>query len=240
MTNLNRLKLLQCPTYTFAEVGRLVGISKRKVRRWCRGSAYPWSSLEPVVIGTNRVTSKYSRTHLSFLELVDLLFVKCFVDEGVSLQDMRQALNEARRILGTNHFARGTLFAGREEISRRPNGQVANILQLLSDSRWMIAPVALKLAGQIDFGGPDESASRWYPLGREQPVVIDPAVAFGSPRVDGRGTTTAVVYDFYLAEGNSFEAVQKWWEMTAEEARAAVRFEEWLGRPPRWCAHLAS
>ena len=231
---LHGLNLLQFPNYPFADAGRLAGVSTQKVRRWCRGYEYPGSRMEPVVIGGTRPASEYSPTHLSFLELVDVLFVKRFVDEGVSLHKVRKALNEAREILGTSHFARRTFFTDGAEIylqmDDKAGEKAEDILQLLSDSQWMIAPVVLELAKQIDFGGPDESASRWYPVGREHPVVIDPAVSFGKPRVDGRRTTTAIVYDLYLAEGNSFDAVQDWWDMSVEEARAAVYFEEWLGR----------
>lgn len=98
------------PSYPAAEAGRFVGLTAGRVRRWLKGYGYSYGDAvryQPPVLqrsGT-RATS-----YASFLELVDLLFVKRFLDNGVSLQRVRRALNEAHEILGTSHFARQTFF----------------------------------------------------------------------------------------------------------------------------------
>lgn len=86
-----------------AETSRLAGLSSGPVRRWLRGDQYTYGAAVrcqlPVVHG-HQVLSSYA----SFLDVVDLLFVKRFLDHGLSLQNVRRVLDEAREILGSRHF----------------------------------------------------------------------------------------------------------------------------------------
>ena len=224
---------LRRPSYTVADAGRLVGLGADRVRRWLRGYQYSYRDAvrgqPPVVLQGRGAASP----HASFLDLVDLLFVKRFLDHGVSLQKIRRALDEAREVLGTNHFARQTFFADGGAIflrlkERAHRGRGDSILELMSGGQWVIAPVIRQLARQIDFGSPEGLATRWHPLGRERPVVLDPMVSFGAPSIAGRGVKTINIHDLYVAEGESLESVRAWWGLTDTEIRAAVDFERQL------------
>ena len=224
---------LRRPSYTVTEAGRLVGLSAERVRRWLRGYEYSYRDGErdqpPVVQQGGGAPSRYA----SFLDLVDLLFVKRFVDHGVSLQKVRRALEEAREVLGTDHFARQTFFTDGGAIFLQlkqgaRSGRGGAILELMSGGQWVIAPVIRQLARQIDFGSPGGLASRWHPLGRDRPVVLDPKVSFGAPSIAGRGVKTFNIHDLYTAEDESLEPVRNWWRLTDTEIRAAVDFERQL------------
>jgi len=179
---------------------------------------------QPPVVRRSVSTGSYA----SFLDLVDLLFVKRFLDHGVSLQRVRRALEEAREILGTSHFARQTFFTDGGNIYLRIRDRGRAILELMSGGQWVIAPVIQQLATQIDFESPAGLARRWYPLGRSRPVVLDPFVSFGSPSIVGRGVKTANVHDLFAAENGSLAAVRAWWTLTEAEVEAAVEFERGL------------
>ena len=99
------------------------------------------------------------------------------------------------------------------------------LLELLANGQWVIAPVIKQDARRIDFHAATGFAERWYPLGRNKPVVIDPAVAYGAPSVFGRGLKTANVYDIYLAENEDLSAVCSWMDLSRREAETAVEFE---------------
>lgn len=224
---------LRRPSYTVAEAGRLVGLTAERVRRWLRGYQYSYGDAvrgQPPVVPQGRGRAG---TYASFLDLVDLLFVKRFLDHGVSLQKVRRALDEAREVLGTNHFARQTFFTDGGAIFLRlregaQKGLGDAIPELMSGGQWVIAPVIRQLARQIDFGSPEGLATRWHPLGRGRPVVLDPNVSFGAPSIAGRGVKTINVHDLYMAEGENLEPVRIWWGLTDTEIRAAVDFERQL------------
>lgn len=220
---------LRRPSYPVAEAGRLVGLGAGRVRRWLRrhehNSGDAARGRPPVLLGSGG-----ERSCASFLDLVDLLFVKRFLDHGASLQRVRHALDEARQILGANHLASQTFFTDGaavflqlQEAAHRGRGEA--ILELMSGGQWVIARVIRQLARQIDFGSPEGLASRWHPLGRNRPVVLDPMVVYGAPSIAGRGIKTINVHDLYMAEGESLEAVRAWWGLADAEIRAAVDFE---------------
>ena len=220
---------LRHPSYPVAEAGRLVSLTPGRVRRWLRGYQYSYRNAvrgQPPVVGGSG--SRHSCA--SFLDLVDLLFVKRFLDHGVSLQVVRRALDEAREILHTDHFARQTFFTDGQSIflqlrEGNQESRGAAVLQLMSGGQWTIAPVIRELAEQIDFDSPGGLASRWYPFGRHRPVVLDPMVSFGAPSIAGRGIKTINVHDLYMAEGESLASVRAWWDLSEAEILAAVDFE---------------
>ncbi len=220
------------PSYAVAEAGRLVGLTAGRVRRWLRGYEYSYGDAvrgQPPVLQGSGTQSSYA----SFLDLVDLLFVKRFLDHGVSLQKVRRALDEARQVLGTEHFARQTFFTDGGSIFLRlregvNKGRGEAILELMSGGQWVIAPVIRELARQIEFESPEGLASRWYPLGRNRPVVLDPMVSFGAPSIAGRGVKTINIHDLFVAEDENLESVRTWWELTDAEIQAAVDFERQL------------
>ena len=226
MTTLDR------PTYAPIVAARLVGLSTDRVRRWLHG----YSRTYPIRSGEVRTSRKKpvvrrdgaeSSTFASFLDVVDLLFVKRFLDYGIPLQRLRKALDEAASILHGHHFAQRSFFTdGRSiylQIKSAPNADA--LLELLSNGQWVIAPVIRSVAHQIDFHDQSGLAERWFPLGRDKPVVIDPEIAFGAPSILGRGIKTANVYDFFRAEGEHLDSVSSWLKLSSLEVQAAVEFE---------------
>lgn len=214
---------LDRPSYPAAEAGRLVGLTASRVRRWLAGYGYSYGDAvrhQPPVLRRGETGS-----YASFLDLVDLLFVKRFLDHGISLQKVRRALDEAHEILGTNHFARQSFFTDGSNIYLEVREKGEAILELLSDGQWVIAPVIRQLATEIDFASPEGLARRWFPLGRNRPVVLDPFVSFGAPTVVGRGVKTSNVHDLFVAENEQLAAVRAWWDLAEGEVEAAVEFE---------------
>ena len=219
--------LLDRPSYPAAEAGRLVGLTPGRVRRWLGGYGYAYRDAvrhQPPVLRRDETAGSYA----SFLDLVDLLFVKRFLDHGISLQRVRRALDEAHEILGTSHFARQPFFTDGTDIYLEVQERGEAILELLSGGQWVIAPVIRQLATEIDFGSPEGLASRWFPLGRNRPIVLDPCVSFGAPTVVGHGVKTANVHDLFVAENEELAAVRAWWNLTETEAEAAIEFERAL------------
>jgi len=222
------------PMYPAATVGRLVGLTSTRVRRWLQGYdfAYLTGSKGEIRLGHKGPVIKRGEAafanYASFLDLIDLLFVKKFLDHGVSLQRIRKALQEAEELIGGHHFAQSKFFTDGKNIYLQVKDNSDALLELLSGGQWVIAHIIKQLAHQIDFDRPTGFARKWYPLGRDGLIVLDPSVSFGKPTLIGRGVPTANIYDFYLGEDEKMDNVCSWMDLKKEEVEAAVTFERQL------------
>lgn len=231
LSNSDLIKILEAPSYSLAETARLTELSSSRVRRWLQGYSYSYSvadgqeirhgSQEPVVERGRTSGTSYA----SFLDLIDLLFVKRFLDHGFGLPTVRRALDEAREHLGTDHFARRTFFTSGKSIFLQMDNRGKYIIKLMSGGQWAIADIIINLAKRIDFDEATDFARRWYPWGKNRPIVIDPLISFGRPSIIGRGTATESIYDLYRGENDQLEEVCRWMGLTMNEANAAVEFE---------------
>jgi uncharacterized protein (DUF433 family) len=168
----------------------------------------------------------------SFLDLIDLLFVKQFLERRFSLQRLRAALGEAERFIGKGgyHFAQRHFWTDGSNIYVEVRTRADALMQLLSGGQWVIAPIIKEVAQEIEFDEVTGFAKKWYPLGRTRPVVLDPEVSFGAPTVTGRGVETANVFDLFIGEGKRVERVSAWLDIHPVEVEAAVEFEVRLAK----------
>lgn len=218
------------PTYFAAEVARLVNISTWRVHRWLKGYEYDYESRrrrqKPVI---QRAWQDKNYPHYaSFFDLVELLFVKRFLDYGLSLQKLRKAFDEAKDILGTEHFTHQSFFTDGKNICLKVKKKGAAILELLSGGQWVISDIITQLAHQIDFDKSTELAIRWFPLEGSRLIVLDPLVSFGRPIIAKKGITTENVYDLFIAEGEEIQPVCNWMNLTSKEIEATIKFEKHL------------
>lgn len=220
-------KTLSAPTYSIAEVHRLTGISRWRISRWLRGYKYDGGEQDPVITRSISPESTYA----SFLDLIDLLFVKKFVERGFSLQLIRKALEEARTHLGTPHFARNKFFTSSDKIILELPESSNNVVALLTDGQRAIGEIIDKVYDKLDFEEVTEFGfvSRWYPEGKEGYIIIDPQISFGKPTVKGSGIATENIYDLYLGENRKIEPVRNWFQLPRHKIQAAIRFEASLG-----------
>lgn len=231
------MNILDQPRYTAAYAGRLIGLKPDRVRRWLKGYEYRYAWPEdksPQIIRKKPVIKRHEAMrspYASFLDLIDLLFVKQFLNNGISLQKIRKALKEAESIVHEHHYAQRCFFTDGREIYlqiKASNGNAEALLQLLSGGQWVIAEIIKQLAIQIEFHKETGFAERWYPLGKSKQVVIDPNICFGSPTIIGTGIQTDNIFDLYQAE-NNIDRVSSWLNLEPSRVIEAIEFESMLG-----------
>ncbi len=226
------LESINAPAYPIAETSRLTGLAKWSVGRYLRGyQYYPGGEhtdvrRRPAVISQSLRDSAYA----SFLDLVDLLFVKEFLSRGFSLQYLRLALAEASRYLGTPHFARSEFYtSGAQIVLKLPRDSA--LVALMSGGQITIPEITKRLSNKLDFETSTQFgfAQRFYPKGKDGAIVVDPLVAFGRPTLAGYGVATSNIYDLYLGE-KKYNSVSDWFGIPVAMIQAAVQFERSLWR----------
>lgn len=226
------IRSLDAPTYSIAQTGRLADMPRWTVRRYLKGYRYEVSPerssekrFQPGVVEQSRPDIPYA----SFLDLIDLLFVKEFLRRGFSLQFLRRALKEAKEYLGSRHFARSVFWTSSHDIILQLPVE-GHMIALMTGGQHAIPQIVSKLSDKLDFEEITEYGfvRRWYPLGKKGKIVIDPLISFGRPTLIGRGVATSNIYDLYLGENKSMPLTSEWFNIPIPEIKAAVHFEHGL------------
>ena len=66
-------------------------------------------------------------------------------------------------------------------------------------------------------------AHKFYPLGINKSVVVDPEHQFGKPIIGGTNIVTETLYDYYLG-GDSIEFIAKLYDISPENVKDAIAF----------------
>lgn len=221
---------LSAPAYPISFSSRLTGITRWSIARYLRGYDYKidkkadYKRHKPPVVDQSEES-----IYASFLDLVDLLFVKEFLKRGFTLQYLRRSLAEAKHYLGTPHFARSEFYTStRRIILKLP--QDGALIALMTGGQLAIPEIAKKLSEKLEFESITgySFARRWYPNGPKGSIVIDPQVSFGKPILAGYGISTSNIYDLYLGENKNLTTVSRWFDVPAAEIKTAVQFEHSL------------
>lgn len=217
--------------YSFPEAARIIGIKPAKLRRWVGQYRRKATGAEYL---SKPVVSRYfpdGEHILTFLELVELLFVKLFREQGVPMVIIREAAVEAARRFDTPYpFAvkrfdtdGQRIFATLREESQEERGIVE-----LGKGRYVFDAVVRPFFRKLEYQDSGD-ALRYWPRDREGRVVIDPQRAFGKPIDAETGVPTRALYDAVLAGGGqSPAAVAEWFGVPLDAVEAAVAFEQSL------------
>lgn len=77
---------------------------------------------------------------------------------------------------------------------------------------------------ELDYADAEKVARRWWPLGKHEPIIVDPDYGFGLPVVAGKGVRVEIIAERFAA-GDKHEQIIKDFGLTREEIDAAIRFE---------------
>jgi uncharacterized protein (DUF433 family) len=221
--------LLDVGLYTAAEASRLIGIPPARLRRWLRGYTY---RLGDTVAGAEPVWRRQvpdidGAIGLGFLDLMEARFVDAFRRANVPWPVIRRCAERARELVGADHpFSSQRFRTGGHTIFAEVANQAgeAHLLDLARNQMAFGRIIGPGLYAGIEFSSRLLPA-RWWPLGLDVPVVIDPARAFGQPIVSGTSIPTKTLADAVAAEG-SIAPVARLFEIEPRSVRAALRFEQ--------------
>jgi len=217
--------------YTIPEASHLLQMDAHTIRRWAKGYSYRLNEtvnkVKPLIKTSVPIVD--DKFVLSFLELIELYVVKRFLDNKIPLQKIRLAAIRAAEILKVNNpFAyRLFKFRGKSIFMEQSLSESESTLLELCRNQYAMQEIMRFYLQEIDFNELDSpnKALRWFPLGKNCPIVIDPQIAFGKPVVLDTRIPAETLYRDYLAE-KSIERVADWYEIEVDKVKAAIMFME--------------
>jgi uncharacterized protein (DUF433 family) len=206
--------------YTVPDAARLVGVEYQKLRRWIGDERGHDAVIQRQFPDEGIVT---------FMELMELHFIRLFRREGVSLQTIRRAACEAARKFRTDHPFAVKRFDtdGRSIFATLTSRETdEHVVEELKHGQLVFEQIIRPFFRKIEY---DTEGTRYWPMEVTGRVVLDPARRFGHPIDSETGVPVDVIIDALRADGGQdARVVARWLEVPLEAVEAAIRFEKSL------------
>jgi uncharacterized protein (DUF433 family) len=223
--------------YTPGDAAALLHARPETVRRWAFGykrSRGGDAVAHPPLIQTELPELQGERA-LTFVELVELLYIRAFERAGVSWKLIKDAAGVAARMFSTRHpFALRQVYVDPGSVygSVQEEDGSESLVQLVGHGQHAMPQLVKPYLEQIDFGA-DDVARRWWPMGRDGGVVVDPNFAFGHPIIAETGMRAHALAAAHDAEFPAFGAgavdrVAWTYDIEPRHVTTALDFREWL------------
>jgi len=216
--------------YPVRDAARLTGVSVGRIRRWLRGYRYHWHEkayASPPVWRGQWQPIDHS-VAVGFLDLIEIRFVDAFLKAGVSWSMLREARERAEEMFKVPHpFCTNRFVTDGREIFvelHRETGEPS--LVEIVNRQTVFAQIIRPFLKELEFAN-GTGLVRWWPLGDQRLVVLDPTRNFGRPIVARHGVPTEVLASAARLTGSVAE-VSRWYEVPEEEINDAVEFEQRL------------
>jgi uncharacterized protein (DUF433 family) len=216
--------------YTIREAALLTGVSSGRIRRWLRGYRYRRKSktyASPALWSGQWKPIERSLA-LGFLDLIEIRFVDAFLRAGVSWATLRLARDRAQELFHESHpFCTNRFVTDGRDIFvelHKETGE-ASLVEMVS-RQHVFAQIIKPFMKELEFTH-DHGVVRWWPMGDQKQVVIDPTRNFGRPIIAKGGVPTEVLAKAADATGSIAE-VARWYEVAEAEILDAVEFEQRL------------
>lgn len=219
--------LLTRPLYSYAEADRLAGVSPRTSSRWVKGYRYLNERGERVAQPsmTTSLTTEPEQG-VSFLDLVSIKAIDGLRKRNFSTRAIRQVVQYCQDDLGMAY----PLATQEFETERRRiymHAGDGRLLEVLGGQQGAQAWDRILEPFLKDLDYHNELARRWYPLGKDEPVVVDPDYGFGLPVVVGSGVRTESIAEQYYAK-DTMEHIAYDFNVTREQINSALKLERQL------------
>ncbi|WP_245446598.1 hypothetical protein [Neorhizobium sp. T25_27] len=218
-------------SYTAPEAARLLRTSPLNVNRWLGGYIYRRSGEERRIqpLWPTQHADIQEHLEIGFRDLIELRFVKAFLDAGVGLLAVRNCLEYARecakddRPFSTRRFQTDGRTIFLESIERTSEPKLLD----LKKRQYVFKQVIEKTFKDLDIQ--DDTVARWRPFNGKQSIIIDPDRAFGQPIASQFGVPTVALAEAVEVEGSA-EDVARLYDVPVAVVRDAVHFEDGLKR----------
>jgi uncharacterized protein (DUF433 family)/DNA-binding transcriptional MerR regulator len=215
--------------YTVPEAARLLSMPSRNINRWLGGYKYDAEgrTITMPPLWLPELPAYEGHLELGFRDLIELRFVKAFLDAGLGLKTIRNCLEYARecvnddRPFSTRQFQTDGRTIFLDSLRRTGEGELLDL-----KSRQYVFRQAIERTFK-DLDVEKDAVARWRPFHGKDTIVIDPRRVFGQPIVAEYGIPTTTLADAVEAEG-SVERAAFLYEIPTAIVRDAVNFERHL------------
>lgn len=202
--------------YSISDISFLLKLPKQKVRRWLNDF---WDI---------RLAEKYDQKYswgegrdqaTNFFTLIEFYIFYCLRDAGVSQRKIFEAHESMAKQLKTVYpFASAKLLTdGRGILYSLEDGTT---VKADKTNQITLTQLIQQFYNKIDFSH-NKVAEKYYPLGKNKSIVVDPHHQFGQPIIEKTNIMAETIYEMYSA-GESKQFLSRLYAISLKEVESAI------------------
>lgn len=207
------------PMYTFKEVARLSGISVSTVRNWLCGYTTEDRQVSPLL------KAPPDATCCSFINLIEVIVAARFRKaEHTKYEVVKHAYENAKKLFPVEYP-----FASSKLKLEAVGGHIVHMIKeggsfqaIDTPEQYTIPNLVMEIIEQLEFEL--ELASRWYPLGKKIPIVVDPYISSGVPVIEGRSITIENIEKRFYSGKQTWDFIASDLELPIDVIQEVLRF----------------
>src|SRR5215216_849256 len=214
-------KSVNRPRYSFAEADRIARVTRGTSSRWLTGYEY-WYSFEERRMSPPVTPGQGLKRAVSFVDLMEVAAIGKLREKGFSLRRIRQineycmlALQKLRPLVTETFKVRG-----RDIFVDASQGVLLNVGYEAGMQAW--EEVLDPFLDTVEYE--NELVRRWWPLGKDVGVLVDPDYGFGLPVIEGTGVRTEIIAERKRA-GDSANEIAYDFDVTPKQIQDALLWE---------------
>jgi uncharacterized protein (DUF433 family) len=206
--------------YTVPDISSILGLPQSKVRRWLKDY---WNNQFTTDGRPGFSDGSGNELVTNFYTLIEFFAFYQLRQEGVTTQKIIKAHQVLSNTFETKYpFAKSNVFTdGRHVLF---TGEVGEIIRADETLQITIKEIFEPFCKKIDFNK-SNLAERFFPLGKEHSIVIDPKRQFGQPVIGATNILSESVFNLFRG-GESIDVIQRLYDLTGEQVNDAILYHQ--------------
>lgn len=201
--------------YTARDIATILNVPRNKVSYWM--SKYVREKF-PAITGYVYNFEQEKGIYVNFKSFLQIYVFNELKQRGHSNKKILEMYSFISRKYKTKYpFALKKILSVGSELMLEEKEDIFNAKFQLSFKK-----ILSDYIDKIEFDN-DGSAIRYYPLGKERTIVVDPSIQFGSPVIKGTRVNADILVELY-ENGEEINAIAKMYEISIDNVNDAIEF----------------
>lgn len=206
--------------YTVQDIATILHLPVRKVKRWLDDY---WNGILKDIHKTSFTWGEGRNTAMSFYGLIEFYTFYLLRQEGLSVTKIIEAYKAISKFKQTGYpFASSKILTDSGSILFEFDETVA--IDADPGYKTRITSLLKDYCRKIDFDS-NSIAERFYPLGRDKKVIIDPHHQFGQPIIEGTNIYPDTIFHLYKA-GEKISRITSLYDLNEKQVKDAIDYCE--------------
>lgn len=199
--------------YSIPDAAVILDMPLNKVRRWVN-KYWELEFIQNSEFDSSYTWGESREKAFHFLTLIEIIAVDSFREIGVSFPKIKLAHAQLSDLLDTKYpFAHAELMSDGKRIFYEMD---SSLLEMDKKQQFSFTKLVAPYCKKIDFQDKTQLAERFWPLGKDHHIVVDPHHSFGQPVITGTNITADAIINL-LKAGESPEFIATVYELDQKE-----------------------